>query len=532
MLKTGAKMSYFISIFFGTFVLEDLALASSVTLIGKGEISFVLAFAACFAGITIGDLGLYFIGYLFLKLKPHRRVKILSRFKSTFSRLRESNTLTYAIVISRAIPGTRLPTYLASGYLKYSFANFFLLTVCSVFVWVLMALSVGKAIPDFLFGHIIWTVVFFLLALTAIKKFIGVLVDPWARKYILHFWRKFFHFEFWPAVIFYLPIVPRYIFLSFKYRNPFLPFYANPLLANGGLIGESKWDFIRHLDPLAPSTLPGFILAKTFDPSTVPKQIKQLGFNYPIIFKPDVGQRGFGVRIIRNETELHKYLSQSDFDIVVQKFSSFNNEAGIFYIRIPGQERGFIFSITDKKFPFIQGDGTTKLGDLILRDRRARIIAPTYFARLTYRLDWIPAKEEIVFISECGNHCQGAIFENGNSFITEALTNRIDKIAKGIPEFYFGRFDVKYKSLDSLKQGNDFEIVEVNGAGSEATHIWDSQTSLIGAYKVLYQQWDYLFQIGAFQYANNKPLCRLHFVGFLKEVLKVNTRSSDLVVSS
>jgi membrane protein DedA with SNARE-associated domain len=56
-------MKYFFSIFTGTFILEDLALASSLVLMAENKMSFQGAFLACFLGITIGDIGLYFIGF-------------------------------------------------------------------------------------------------------------------------------------------------------------------------------------------------------------------------------------------------------------------------------------------------------------------------------------------------------------------------------------------------------------------------------------------------------------------------------------
>lgn len=182
---------------------------------------------------------------------------------------------------------------------------------------------------------------------------------------------------------------------------------------------------------------------------------------------------------------------------ILQKKSQYQLEAGIFYVKLPQASSGFIFSITDKKFPFVLGDGKTRLGDLILKDRRAQIIASTYFERHQDLLEYIVPNEEPFLLSECGNHCQGAIFLNGIHLSTPELLAAIEKIAIRIPDFYFGRFDVRYMDEESLRKGKKFEIIEVNGAGSEATHIWDSRTTLIQAYLILLQQWNYLFQIGA-----------------------------------
>jgi hypothetical protein len=72
-----------------------------------------------------------------------------------------------------------------------------------------------------------------------------------------------------------------------------------------------------------------------------------------------------------------------------------------------------------------------------------------------------------------------------------------NQVAKTIPEFYFGRFDVRFPDFVRLQQGKDFTIVEINGAGGEATSIWDSSTPLWEAYRTLMRQFAMLFEIGA-----------------------------------
>ena len=342
----------------------------------------------------------------------------------------------------------------------------------------------------------------------------------------------FQHFEFWPAPFFYLPIVPYYIYLSLRYRSLFLPFYASPHLKHGGLIGESKWDFHRHLEAKESSTLKSLKIDKDLDFMSAKNLLEAHEIEYPFIMKPDVGQRGYGVRIIRNDFDLTEYLLLSDFERIIQKLSVLPGEAGVFYIRIPSESVGHIFSITDKKFPFVVGDGATKLGDLILSDLRARIIASVYFARLKDHLDSVPAKNEIILLSECGNHCQGAIFLNGKNIISEELTQEIDRIAKQIPDFYFGRFDIRYKDTSSLLLGKQFEIVEINGSGSEATHIWDARTTLFEAYKTLFSQWRILFEIGYQVRRFQGKQTKVQIGSFLKVCIEVAFRKESLSISS
>jgi membrane protein DedA with SNARE-associated domain len=524
--------SYFFSIFLSTFVLEDVALATSIGLVSSGKLDFASAFMACFLGIAVGDVGLYLIGYLASKFKIEDYLGFLKKYRKSLRQMKQSQIFTYSIVISRAIPGTRLPTYLGAGYLGYSFTRFLGLTVVSVSLWVVFALFAGKSLSSIFMDHWIPTTITFLVGLQILKSLLPKFLDRWDRKALFQSWRKWGHFEFWPAWLFYLPVIPRYIWLSLQYGSFLTPFYASPGMRHGGLIGESKWDFLKHLNTEDSTTLASVKTASTLDFMEAREILENEKIHYPFIMKPDVGQRGFGVRIIRNDFDLTEYLLLSDFDKIIQKLSLFPMEAGLFYVRKPSEQKGSIFSVTDKKFPTITGDGKTKLGDLILKDKRARIIAPVYFERHRAELDRILDNGKIFFLADCGNHCQGAVFLNGSNLITESLTEKLDEIAKKIPDFYFGRFDVRYRDQDSLKRGEGFEIVEVNGSGSEATHIWDSKTRLLDAYKTLYTQWALLFEIGSEVRKLPGAKATVDVVAFLKECARVSFRKEPLSISS
>ncbi len=525
-------MAVFLTIFAGTFLLEDVALASSLALVANGKMSMMTAFLACFLGIGIGDLGLYFLGYGTSLSNRIREHKFFKKYEATFSRLENSNVLPYSIVISRILPGTRIPTYVGAGFLRYPFWRFFSLTSISVFLWVLVALFAGQSLNHVLQKNWILSLLILLTLLMLFKYLASNLIDPWKRKAFFHSWRKWQHFEFWPAWVFYLPIVPYYFYLSLKARSFLLPFYANPQILNGGLIGESKFDFLKHLKKDDPTTLKCLLLDST-SADFIQSVIEQNQFSYPFIIKPDIGQRGYGVRIIRSQDDLESYLhNNQSSSLIVQELSHHPREAGIFYYRHPSQEFGSIFSITDKKFPELVADGQKNLGDLILSDLRARMIAPVYFSRHREQLNKVFTEGSKIQLSECGNHCQGAIFENGEYLMSDALAKRIDSLAKSIPDFYIGRFDVKYRNEHLLTKGLEFQIVEVNGAGSEATHIWDSKTKLSEAYSVLFKQWKILFEIGNEIKLQKRTQYNLKIWAFLKECFSVVRRNDKLSISS
>jgi len=303
------------------------------------------------------------------------------------------------------------------------------------------------------------------------------------------------------------------------------------VLKHGGLIGESKWDFLKHLEGTARTTLPSCMISNQLMPSEILERIGRTGLKFPFVVKPDVGQRGFGVRIVHNEDDLFEYLTLSEGDVIAQQKSQYLKEAGVFYIRQPASKEGFLFSLTVKQFPFVVGDGVARLGDLILNDHRARIIANTYFQRHLESLDKTLARGEMFVLTECGNHCQGAVFVNGRSLMSDQLLKAVEHATSRIPDFYFGRIDVRYSSDELLHQGLDFEIIEVNGAGAEATHIWDTRTTLVEAYKVLFQQWRYLFSIGAVLRARGQ-FKQANSLDFLQDCYRVYFRKGPLTVSS
>lgn len=314
-------------------------------------------------------------------------------------------------------------------------------------------------------------------------------------------------FEFWKPRYFYIPVVAHWMWLSLKYGGVSLPSIANPLFPFGGLTYDSKKAILDTVTPegrqyFAPHY--GFIRGTlSQDPAMEAKEAiakaHSAGIALPFVAKPDIGCRGVGVRLIRDEESLAAYLAKfpTGHGVLIQELVDHQAEAGIFYIRQPDEAHGRIFSITLKYFPYVFGDGRSTLRELILRDPRAGKIAHVYFPRHAKRLeDVIPAGEPFR-LAFAGSHSRGTIFRNGEAYITPGLADTFDRIAHTVPEFYFGRFDVRFSSMDELQRGENFKIVEINGAGGEATHIWDRNMRLGEAYRTLFKQNEHLWRAGA-----------------------------------
>ena len=185
---------------------------------------------------------------------------------------------------------------------------------------------------------------------------------------------------------------------------------------------------------------------------------------------------------------------RNSIDVLVQEFAD-GVEASVFYYRHPREQQGHIFSITEKVFPTVIGDGSSTLEELIIDDSRAHIIAASYFKRNEGRLQGVPDLGEKVQLVEIGAHSKGTIFRDGGWVLSEALHATIDRLSFEIPGFYLGRYDVRAASFEELSAGN-FKIIELNGVTSESTNIYDPRYSLLDAYKILFSQWKLAFEIG------------------------------------
>jgi hypothetical protein len=234
--------------------------------------------------------------------------------------------------------------------------------------------------------------------------------------------------------------------------------------------------------------------------------LRERGWQFPIVLKPDVGQRGVGVRLMRSSADVERYLSVERDAVLIQPYHEGPYEAGVFYYRRPGEPRGRILSITDKHFPSVVGDGVATIEELIWSHPRYRMQARTFLERHDrIRARVLPAGERLQ-LALAGNHAQGTLFRNGRHLITPALEARIDDIARAYRGFFIGRFDIRYRDASAFAAGTDLAIVELNGATAESTEIYDPDGTLVEAYCQLFRQWSLVFEIGAANRAGGAPV--------------------------
>jgi len=482
-------------IFFLTWLSEDAAVLGAAIAAASGALPVTACFLACFGGLWSGDFLLFLIA-------RHGGRPLAGRFlghgAGMDSKLEKSEAWfrkrgILALAVSRFVPGLRLTTFLAAGFLRMNALLFAIVTGVMAALWAILIFALarvmGKAAPaafETLKGHLYLIMGGSLLILGVIHLLPRVL--KWLSRW-----------EFWPAWLFYLPIAVRYLTLSVRYGCLTLPTAANPGLRTGGLIGESKIETLRELRDIAPDFVPPTLL--------IPREGKRIGIlddfisseggSYPVVLKPDHGYRGSGFRIAHSRDEAASYLAIVTAPVILQWYVAGPYEAGLFYCRMPGEERGKILAITDKIFPELTGDGKQTLRDLILGDDRARMQAPTLLARFEGRLHEVPAEGHSIRLVHAGNHAQGCIFRDGMHLHGPGLEQRIDVISRGLNGFFIGRYDVRYSAPEDLREGRAFSIIELNGVAGEPTSAYDPSRGIMDAFAMLMNHWKLAFAVGA-----------------------------------
>jgi membrane protein DedA with SNARE-associated domain/pimeloyl-ACP methyl ester carboxylesterase len=522
----------FVGLALATLVSEDLACIAAGLMVSEGRAGFLFVTLACLVGIVGGDLLLYLVGRLLgrraLSKAPLRWFLSAERVQRSSDWLNRNGLA--VIFTSRFVPGTRLATYLAAGMLNTSLLRFAFYMLLAAAVWtpLLVGSATGVLIPLLHFTPmggkpLILKLVFALIALWLAIHLSLKAATHRGRRELAGSFKRAVRWEFWPPYVFYPPVFLYVVYLGIKYRGFTVFTAANPGIVAGGFVGESKTEILKKISG-ASQWLPRFAFIPAGDSerrvSTAKEFLARHGMSFPVVLKPDMGQRGSGVTIARSEEDLRDYLMRARYDAILQEYVD-GPELGVFYYRYPGEGRGRIFSITEKRLPVLTGDGKKTLEQLILDDDRAVCMADFYLQKNAERLQEIPSAGNSVRLVELGTHCRGAIFLDGQRAVSPELEEAIDKIAKTFDGFYFGRFDIRIPPATN-NAANGFKVLELNGVSSEATHIYDPKLGLWGAYRVLFEQWRIAFEIGARNRASGaKPASLrelIHLMNFYSEM--------------
>lgn len=313
---------------------------------------------------------------------------------------------------------------------------------------------------------------------------------------------RLFNWEYWPFHVVYGPIYLYWFWLCLRARSFFFFNNSNPSIQNGGFLMESKWSIYKLIpEQYYPKT--DFFHRGT-NPHVVTMRIEQTSISYPLIAKPDIGMKGLAVKKINDKEQLIEYALSSPVNFLVQEYIPYENEVGIFYYRYPNEENGHISGIVSKEFLQVTGDGVSSVEQLLLQDKRYILQLPVLKSTYGKKLDRILEKDEVFVLVPYGNHVRGAKFVDTSHLIDEELTTIIDNVCRQVKGFYYGRLDIRYNTWEELRQGKNFSVIEINGAGSEPTHMYDPKHSIFFAWKEIIRHWNILFRISRINHRKMK----------------------------
>ena len=314
-------------------------------------------------------------------------------------------------------------------------------------------------------------------------------------------WKRFretlFNWELWPFALRYLFISP--VWLWYCLRSGSLWFFtsSNPTITYGGFEGEGK----KEMYALLPTDLyPKTIFIQPDEPiEAVKARVAAAGFMYPFCTKPDVGMKGLLFRKIDTEQELASYHKHMPVEYMVQELIQLPLEVSVFYYRYPHQEKGVISGFIQKELMEVIGDGKKRLLQLIQEHPKAKHRESEMREKHKDNLETILTKGEPFPLTYAANLNRGARFTNLRHLIDDDLRMLFDTLSHKA-KFYYGRYDIKCRSIEDLKMNRHFSILEFNGSGAEPNHVYNAGYSLFGAQAVFLQHWKVLYEISRYNH--------------------------------
>jgi membrane protein DedA with SNARE-associated domain/pimeloyl-ACP methyl ester carboxylesterase len=513
----GLSVTGVVLIALSTLISEDLACIGSGILVSQEVITWFTALMGCLVGIYFGDMLIYLAGRFFgenlVRKRPLKWLiseEALERSERWFE-----HSGIWVLLACRFMPGTRVPIYFAAGVLKAKFWMVSAVLLGAAILWVPILVAVayfaGEQIVQ-VFEQYESMAVWVLVAAIALIFFVShqllPLVTYRGRRLFYARLQRILRWEFWPAKLLYIPVVFYVLYLGIRYRSLSLCTNANPMAPLGGMLDESKSDILCALTKAkAPVSdyriIPSEISFKekrtiAFD------SLEKWGSQFPIVLKPDVGERGKGVQILKNHADLEAALEGLEGKSILQRYVG-GIEFGVLYERQPNEPEGKITSITSKRYTSIVGDGETDIEHLVLRDKRAVYYAHSFLDAFSERLYEVPAKGTEIRCVEIGTHSRGSLFLDADHLRTDRLEARFNQFCPNIDGYYLGRFDLKVPDETALKDGRDISLIELNLLTSEPTHMYDPKYSVFYAWKVLFRHWKVAFEIGDELRANGTP---------------------------
>ncbi|MDR2430478.1 MAG: alpha/beta fold hydrolase [Puniceicoccales bacterium] len=484
------------------FVAEDPTCLASGLLVAQGVLSFTAATVACLISIVVGDFTLYLIGYVLgrpaLRKAPLKWIIAeyeIDRMAGWFEKKGFQGLL--LIITSRFIPASRLPTFVCAGVMRLSLWRLGILFFVAAALWtpplILLAESVGETVIG-KFEHWKKSAMWIALGVLFFAWFLFHVLAPaltWrGRRMLVMKVRRWSRHEFWPSWLLYGPVAAVVLWGGLKRFRLGSIAAANPGLGwLGGFTGEAKSETLAAFARAAPGTarvarwraIPGGVgrgapsieeragLARRF--------MEENALAYPVALKPDVGDDGLGVNRIANDAQLSEWLGRFKEDALAQEWVE-GEEFEVVWCRLPGETRGRVLAVVEKRPVSVAGDGQRTLEELIWADDRT-VSRGNLYLRLNWRQAGtvIPAGERVV-LGCVGTHRCGAQLVDRQELRTEALAGALDKVADSVGGLHYLVYDLRVADAATLRTGQGWTITGVSGAGTVSSRLHDQYVRL------------------------------------------------------
>jgi len=204
---------------------------------------------------------------------------------------------------------------------------------------------------------------------------------------------------------------------------------------------------------------------------------------------------GLMFRKINSFGELYDYHRRMTCDYLLQEFVDYPVEVSVFYYRFPGKASGTITGFIKKECLSVTGDGTSTLLELMGSYPRVRFRLEEMKAKHASHLNKVIPQGEQYILSHALNLSRGGQLISLEHEKDERLLSLFDELSNYTRFFYFGRYDIKCASIEDLKCGKNFKVLEFNGGGAEPHHVYGNGNTLFQALRILVHHWNILFQI-------------------------------------
>ena len=301
------------------------------------------------------------------------------------------------------------------------------------------------------------------------------------------------HWETWDWRIKYLLIGPAWLWFCLRARSLWFFTASNPTLTFGGFEGESKKEMYNQLP--SGSFPESIFVHPNLSIAEVEQMLSAYKMTYPLAVKPDVGKMGLMFRRLDRPEQLAEYHSTVAFEYIIQRFVDYPLELSVFYYRIPDATKGTITGFIRKDFLEVTGDGKSTLWELMLDYPRVQFRLEELAAKHHDKLDTVLASGERYCLSSALNLSRGGKLVSLEHEKDERLLKVFDGLSHYTGSFYYGRYDIKCRSIDDLKRGEHFTILEYNGSGAEPHHVYGNGYSLFQACYILVKHWAVLCKI-------------------------------------